>query len=286
MSNYDSGVCSLNKIKLRVFGFKSDTKYQVRIGILVFSLLMISVFYVNYVSTTVESVEAQLNTQSQITPNINANYIYDNKMAILGNNVKNLIILIPDEAHHGNGEAKENRFIEQSFLPQTAVINSGTNVIWFSGDVSHEHRIILNNDESLYDSGEIPESSASNPMVFSTLGNYEYYSPDIDEEAVQKGFVMKGDVKVIDQSNTLNTNSSVESVGVFMVPTKEIDEYLSDFSQRGFSIDSTYSFKDLRGLARETNSEQTLVVWTAGPELTTDAIISALSDITSTLPYK
>lgn len=223
------------------------------------------------------------------TPNIDAKHIFDTKTAVLGNDVKNLIILIPDEAHHGNGEAKENRFIEQSFLPQNAIINKGTNVIWFSGDVSHEHRIIINNDESLFDSGVLPEYSASNPMVFDTVGTFGYSSPDIDQKAVQKGFVMKGDVKVIDQANKLNTNPSanVESVGVFMVPTKDIDDYTKDFTDKGFSIESTYSFKDLRGLARgDTGSEQTLLIWTAGSSMTTDMIISALQDIGSNLPYK
>jgi len=199
------------------------------------------------------------NTQTQ--PNINAKSIYDTGAAVLGNNVKNLIILIPDEAHHGNGEAKENRFIEQSFLPQTAVINKGTKVIWFSGDVSHEHQIILNNDKSLFDSGTLPEFTESNPMVFNTVGNFGYISPDIDQEAVQKGFVMKGDIKVVDQPDILNSSTNntasgssnsvipsnnetqttntlsptntattssdnnIETVGVFMVPTKDIDEY-------------------------------------------------------------
>jgi hypothetical protein len=230
--------------------------------------------------------------------------------------------LIPDEAHHGNGEAKENRFIEQSFLPQTAIINKGTQVIWFSGDVSHEHSIILN--ESLFDSGTLPEFTASNPMVFNTVGDFGYMSPDIDQEAVQKGFVMKGDIKVVDQPNVLNSNANntvigsstsapitpsneetqtqatntpsttlttasdtnIETVGVFMVPTKDIDEYVQDFRNNGFSVDSTYSFKDLRGLARDTGSEQTLLVWTAGPSMTVDTAISALKDIGEKLPYK
>ena len=122
----------------------------------------------------------------QTQPNIDAKSIYDTGTAVLGKNVKNLIILIPDEAHHGNGEAKENRFIEQSFLPETAVINKGTQVIWFSGDVSHEHEIIINDDKSLFDSGILPEFSASNPMVFNTLGDFGYISPDIDQEAVTK----------------------------------------------------------------------------------------------------
>jgi hypothetical protein len=235
-----------------------------------------------------ELTQNVIGSQTQEAPNIDAKHIFDTKTAVLGNDVKNLIILIPDEAHHGNGEAKENRFIEQSFLPQNVIINKGTNVIWFSGDISHEHRIIINNDESLFDSGVLPEFSASNPMVFNTVGDFSYYSPDIDQEAVQKGFVMRGDIKVIDQPNKLNTNpnSNVESVGVFMVPTKDIDDYTKDFAEKGFSIESTYSFKDLRGIARDTGSEQTLMVWTAGPSMTPKMIISALKDIGSNLPYK
>ncbi len=151
------------------------------------------------------------NTQTQ--PNIDAKSIYDTGTAVLGSNVKNLIILIPDEAHHGNGEAKENRFIEQSFLPQTSIINKGTKVIWFSGDVSHEHQIVLNDDQSLFDSGTLPEFTESNPMVFNTVGDFGYMSPDIDQEAVQKGFVMKGDIKVVDRPNTLNSNANNAVIG-------------------------------------------------------------------------
>ena len=40
----------------------------------------------------------------------------------------------------------------------------------------------------------LPDITVSNPMVFNTVGDFEYMSPDIDQEAVRKGFVMKGDV--------------------------------------------------------------------------------------------
>ena len=285
-------------------------------GIFVF-ILTVALTNLNYNSSDDIIAFATTLNNTQTQPNIDAKSIYDTGTAVLGNNVKNLIILIPDEAHHGNGEAKENRFIEQSFLPQTAIINKGTQVIWFSGDVSHEHEIILNNDQSLFDSGTLPEFTASNPMVFNTAGDFEYMSPDIDQEAVQKGFVMKGDVKVVDQPNILNSSANkavigfstpitpsneetqasntpstpasdtnIETVGVFMVPTKDVDEYVQDFKSNGFSIDSTYPFKDLRGLARDTGSEQTLLVWTAGPSMTVDTAISALKDIGAKLPYK
>ena len=286
-------------------------------GIFVF-FLTVTLASLNYNSSDDIIAFATTLNNTQTQPNINAKSIYDTGTAVLGNNVKNLIILIPDEAHHGNGEAKENRFIEQSFLPQTASVNKGTQVIWFSGDVGHEHEIILNNDKSSFNSGTLPEFTASNPMVFNAVGDFGYISPDIDQEAVQKGFVMKGDIKVVDQPDIINSstnntaigastsvipsnnetqttntlsptttsNNNIETVGVFMVPTKDIDEYVQDFKDNGFSIDSTYSFKDLRGLARDTGSEQTLLVWTAGPSMTVDSAISALKDIGAKLPYK
>jgi hypothetical protein len=295
MSNCNNGEFGLSKIKKIKNLLSNDSDAQIRIVGLVTCILLLPVLSTHILAdplglawATVSNGQNLTDTETQNAPNIDAKHIFDTKTAVLGNDVKNLIILIPDEAHHGNGEAKENRFIEQSFLPQNAIVNKGTNVIWFSGDVSHEHRIIFDNNEGLFDSGALPEYSASNPMVFNTIGDFGYYSPDIDQEAVQKGFVMRGDVKVIEQPNKLNTNpnANVESVGVFMVPTKDIDDYSKSFTEKGFSIESTYSFKDLRGIARDTGSEQTLLVWTAGPSMTTDMIMSALKDIGSNLPYK
>ncbi len=132
-------------------------------------------------------------------PNIDAKSVYLTKTAVLGNSVKNLVILILDEAHHGNGEPKEAMFI--------------------------------------------------------------------------------------DHSNANNTNNA-DTLGIYIAPTKKADEYISQFKDRGFSIDLTYSFKDVRGLARGTDSEQTLVVWTAGPEMGVGNVISALKEMAPTLPYK
>jgi hypothetical protein len=258
---------------------------------------------------------SQQQVSEPLQPNIDAKSIFDTKTAVLGNNVKTLIILIPNEAHHGNGEPKEARFIEQSFLPQRVVVNRGTQMIWFSGDVGHEHRINLNGGSSSfspnpYESGEFADNSASTPVVFNSVGKYEYNSPNVSPEAERNGFVMKGEIDVVDQPNELsispiaiqspsssssppsagdaspNLSTDTETIGVYMVPTKEVDTYLSQFEEKGLSVDSTYSFKDVRGLARGTNSEQTLVVWSAPPNLKLDNVLGALKEITPTLPYK
>ena len=279
---------------------------EISVNPFIYCFIIIAVFFTffNIIPNYIDNIYAYSSnaTNSSEVPDINAKSIYDTGPAVLGNNVKNLIILIPDEAHHGNGEAKENRFIVQSFLPQTAVVNKGTKVIWFSGDVSHEHNIILTDKSSssdskgLFDSGLIPENSDSNPMIFNAVGDFGYKSPNVSPEAVQKGFVMKGEVKVIDQPNKLlpskisnnnpSANKDIQTIGVYMVPTKEVETYISDFQKKGFSIDSTHTFKDVRGKARGTNSEQTLLIWTAGPDISLDSIISTLKEITPTLPYK
>ena len=74
---------------------------------------------------------------------LKANNIIQNKSLILPPNVKHLVILIPNEGHHGPNEGDESRFIAQPFVPQNAIIGPGTQVVWFSGDVGHDHDIVV-----------------------------------------------------------------------------------------------------------------------------------------------
>ena len=52
------------------------------------------------------AANATVMDNSQI--NINANPLYNNRTMILGNNVKNFVIIIPDEAHESLGQAKNH----------------------------------------------------------------------------------------------------------------------------------------------------------------------------------
>ena len=74
---------------------------------------------------------------------LNATSVYDSGQMVLGSNVKHLVIVIPNEGHHGPGEEDEARFIAQPFLPQNAIVGPGTQVAWFNGDVGHEHNIVV-----------------------------------------------------------------------------------------------------------------------------------------------
>lgn len=69
-----------------------------------------------------------------------------------------------------------------------------------------------------------------------------------------------------------------------MVPAQDIQIYISDLQNRGFSIDSTHNFKDLRGGQSGTGDEQTLIVWTTSDTTLSD-IVANLQEFSLDLPY-
>jgi len=93
------------------------------------------------------TIQTDTNANTGQVPNINAISIFDTHRMILGNNIKNIVILIPDEGHHGP-QADEDRFLDQPFIPQNAVLNKGTNIVWFNGDVGHDHNLVITNNSS------------------------------------------------------------------------------------------------------------------------------------------
>jgi hypothetical protein len=108
-------------------------------------------------------------------------------------------------------------------------------------------------------------------------------------------FVMKGTIPVVDAGASLssngisnNVNSSAsnnfDTVSTYMVPAKDVEKYVSQFKERGFNIDSTFTYKDLRGGQKGTEPEQTLLVWT-NSGMTLDKVISSLEEITPKLLY-
>jgi plastocyanin len=221
-------------------------------------------------------------------PNINAQSLFTTQTMTLGNNVKNLVILIPDEGHHGPGEADEARFLEQQFVPANAVINVGTNVAWFSGDVGHERTVNVKDatgNSVLFSTGVIEESQASKAYTFNTPGTYNY------EAVGDPSVTMKGTITVKSIQSPVTTpaaaaggGGSIDTVGVLMVPTQDKAKYVQDVKNAGVTVDSTYDFKDLRGGQKGTGDVQTLLVWTSGgKDLST--VIPPLREISLGLPY-
>ena len=71
-------------------------------------------------------------------PDINASKIYQSHKIVLGNNTKNLIITIPNEAHEPPGLLpRDLRVANQPYFPQSAIVDVGTTILWFNGDVHY-----------------------------------------------------------------------------------------------------------------------------------------------------
>ena len=228
-----------------------------------------------------------------------ADRIIQSKSLTLPPNVKHLVILIPNEGHHGPGEEDESRFIAQPFVPQNAIVSPGTEVIWYNGDVGHEHNIVVTNAANsslenqttlgingtqLFNTGEFSELEASTPYTFSQIGEYNY-ADTIDYEG---GFRMSGQITVADQQSNIAdtiTNNTADTLGLLMVPIEDSQDIAQTLRTAGFGIDSMTTFQDLRTAEEEDGGDQqALLVWTTSGK-TMNEITSTLQQVSDELPY-
>lgn len=252
--------------------------------------IVLSVSFISFIIHHPLSAVAGSLVQEEGQPDINASAVYETHSMRLGNNIKNLVILIPNEAHESTNQPKNQYpLANQPYLPQNAVVNVGTAVTWFNGDVDHDHTITLSggpaNSES--ESGDFTYNTASRPIRFNDTGAFDYFETDVNSD--DPSFVMNGTINIINQANPLTNSNSTgatnpDTVGTYMVPAKDLDQYISTLTSKGFTIDSTHTFEDLRGGQKGTGPEQTLIVWTTSG-MNLDQVIPALEEITPSLPY-
>lgn len=219
--------------------------------------------------------------------------LYQTGKMVIGGNASNLIILLPNEGHESPDLSEEQRLIEEPYVPQNTVIGPETSVVWFNGDVDHDHKITLTKGgETILEGDVFGFNSTYGPIRLNDTGVYSYYETDVIND--DPNFVMKGNITVIEDSdlkgvsNTskLGVSSDRMIVGTFMVPTQDLHQYIIDFQNHGLIVENFYTFKDLRGGQEGTGDEQTLLVWNAkANELGLDHVIQALQEITRTLPY-
>lgn len=81
-----------------------------------------------------------------------------------------------------------------------------------------------------------------------------------------------------------SSSGSIDTVGILMVPTQDIDDYIQQITSAGITVDNTYDFTDLRGGQQGTGDIQTLIVWTTGGKDLSETL-SFLSGLSSELPY-
>lgn len=256
-----------------------DQKSLAFILTLTLSMIVPCMFMISYA----ENLTSTENSQ----PNIDATSLYNEQSMILGKNVKNFVIVIPDEAHESLNQLP---LTNQPYLPEHLVTNVGTAIVWFSADVGHKHMVTLtdSNSKKAYEAAFFPSNEASNSLTLNNTGDYLYFEKGANKAVPD--FVMNGTVSVINSPSELKSPQNVTSqnqigtVGAYMVPATMLDKYTSEFAKRGMTVDSHFTYKDLRGGQKGTGTQQTLITWTT-PETNLDKVISALKEITPTLPY-
>ena len=220
-----------------------------------------------------------------------ASDLFETKSLKLSPNIKHLVILIPNEGHESQNAgdvSSDQRLINQPYLPQRAEVNRGTMVVWFNGDVDHDHKITLTNganlENTIFDSSTFAYDESSEPIVLNDTGTFNYYQTDVNNE--DEDYVMNGTITVVDEqsldgNNNVNTGvqANADTAGVLMVPASDVDTYTQELKNNGFAVDGTQNFNDIRA-----GDEQILLVWTtSGIDL--ENVISTLQRITQTLPY-
>jgi plastocyanin len=258
---------------------------------LAIAAIMTSMPVITNVITDTIKVEAQ-------SSGIDASSIYETKSMDLGNNVKNLVILIPNEGHESQNigdQSTDQRLVNQPYIPQHVTVPLGTAIKWFNGDVDHDHKITLGGQGSnlnniIFDSNDFAYNTASQPVVMNNTGSFDYYQADVNNEDTD--FVMNGTINVVDKSDNPNTttgistdqqpNANIDTIGTLMVPTGDLPTYTSDLENGGFSVLSTYNFNDIRS-----GDPQTLIIWGTSSSGTNslENVVSQLEQITPTLPY-
>ena len=248
--------------------------------------------------------QRQLTPQQQ--PNIQASNIYQTQTIVLGKNIKNLVILIPNEGHEDPAQPKGMRVINQPYIPQNAVVNIGTTVTWLNADAGHRHSIILldNNTKNIvFNTGRFNNFNASKPFTFNNVGAFAYSGPSYDRAF--PNYKMNGTITAVNQPlatsfNTTNppsatissslvagTNNNPDTVATLMVPSRLLGKTVSDLKSQGFTIDNQYPFLSLRGGGSASGGEKQqvlLVLTSSGKSL--NQVTSALAQVASTLPYK
>jgi len=245
------------------------------------------VMLISIIVVLISSVFGISSSQTQTQDSNLASDILNNKTLTVPNSVKNFVILIPNEAHESPELPKDQRLINQPYVPQNLVIGPNTKVIWFVGDVGHTRKVTLTDENSkkIYNS-ILHFNSASQPLSFNQTGEYTYSESGANKEDPK--FVMEGSITVVGSNRSdmhikaNSTNSSMDNMAVLMLPTKDIAKYGTTLVENNMDVVGQSSFNDLRETVGGGSNQTLLVLRTYEP---VDNVISVLKEITSTLPY-
>jgi len=245
------------------------------ISVMMLTALLVVIFSSLFITSFGQKEESNL-----------ASDIFNNKTLTVPTNVKNFVILIPNEAHESPALIKDQRLINQPYVPQNLVVGPDTKVMWFVGDVGHTRRVNLTdtNSKDVFNA-LLHFNSASKPLSLNQTGKFTYSEFKANKD--DPNFVMKGSITVAGNNNGSSTGENknlgnFDSMAVLMVPTQDINKHTNTLDKNGINILSEYSFKDLRQTGGG-GANQTLLVLGSNDPINT--ITSVLKKITTSLPY-
>jgi hypothetical protein len=139
-----------NRFRVSTKNVKQLLRLPIHQSLLLIAVLTVSVSSLVLLSFAIphnalaQSPSQLLKQGQQQSPNIKGSSIYQTQTIVLGKNIKNLVISIPNEGHEDPvGTKKDLRVINQPYIPQNAVVNVGTTVTWLNADAGHRHSITL-----------------------------------------------------------------------------------------------------------------------------------------------
>ena len=254
----------------------------------IFSILIIIVMAVsvNNVSNIYAQSDSENNTSSSTT--LDAETVYEQKNADLGNDIKNFVILIPNEAHESLKIPDQLPLANQPYIPQTLTAAKGTSITWLNGDVDHDHAIKFKtpNPQNLAET-DIFASGEYTTINFNQTGQYSYFEDNVNQE--DEIFVMEGNINIVDSDvkTQLNTNVSsppINTAGILMVPSKDSQSIISTLESEGITTLSSYTFSDIRGGQKDTGPTQTILIWGTQSD-NIDQALSPIIGVSNDLPY-
>ena len=258
---------------------KARVLYVVFLGVLIIGIMPLSnqLARAQSDSTSSSTSVTDITTQTSINSDSNsipdAQYVYETGTMSLPASVKSYIIMIPDEAHHPPEDDKTISPKNPNFLPTTLEVLDGTEIAFVHGDPSHTHVEILKDKDGNVARETIPveHPGGSDIKTLSSSGSPYTIS---DKEFTN----MEGQINV---SNEKSTGSL--TVGGFFVPTKDLDQYKSEFADTGFNVISDFGFAT-ESVQKDLAGDNTLLIYSISQPVK-DAI-EKLLPLMESLPYK
>jgi len=164
-----------------------------------------------------------------------ASDIYNSELFDVPDCVTDLIILIPNEAHH----SKLAKLISPKnghYLPTNSILSQYTAITMLSDDASHNHVTQAkrqDNGEVAWQTADVSHAEYSSPPeILGTTGvTYDLLDPDDDD--------LEGTLQT--RAFSLPPSSSF-IVGLIYVPQNDLQTYKDMFTNSGFSIHSEHNF--------------------------------------------